>query len=168
MAQNRSGCQTKDPIYILDMTVDTVNMSNRLVGVSILPGSPLLRQEGCLQLLRYLAGMPNRSLVFLADLINRHNVQAMSKLNRPSTASTVSDEKAAAMALEEGDKFHAVFMAALDAMPKGEAEKITVLRWKDVEDDVMRSQQSLLHKHYECSQVFRQRIGTVQSHRLER
>ena len=148
------------PIFLPGSSKESLKNSCSFVGISILPNSPLLTQEGSWQLVSFLASLPNPSLIFLVDSLNRHNVKAMAKLKKGNKMP--SDEDALKMALKAGDEYHKSFsetIAHLESCQPDNVGKVTLIRWDDVEDQVMKKQQEIIRKHYECSQVFKDRIG---------
>ena len=150
------------PIFLPGSSKESLETSPTFVGISILPNSPLLTQEGNWQLVSFLASLPNRSLIFLVDSLNRHNVKAMAKLKKGNKMP--SEEDALKVALKGGDEYHKSFsesIAHLESWQPDNVGKITLVRWDDVEDDVMKKQQEVIRKHYENSQIFKDRIGKL-------
>ena len=75
-----------------------------------------------------------------------------------------SDEDALKMALMAGDEYHKSFsesIAHLESCQPDNVGKVTLVRWDDVEDDVMKKQQEVISKHYESFQIFKDRIGKL-------
>ena len=150
------------PIFLPGSSKESLETSPTFVGISILPNSPLLTQEGSWQLISFLASLPNPSLIFLVDSLNRHNVKAMAKLKKGNKMP--SDEDALKVALKAGDEYHKSFsesIAHLESCQPDNVGKVTLVRWDDVEDDVMKKQQEVIRKHYESSQIFKDRIGKL-------
>ena len=145
-------------VIYLTGSKESLASSSVFMGVSILPNSPLLTEAGSRAVVNYLADLPQPSLIFLADMLNRHNVIGMGKFNKSGKAAT-SESKAIQIALKEGDKYHDILSKAIKALPAAKANKVTLLRWADLEDDVMRKQQSILRHHYNGNPTFKQRVG---------
>ena len=40
-----------------------------------------------------------------------------------------------------------------------EAAKITILRWRDVENETMKKQQAIMYNSYQTNEYFKQKIG---------
>ena len=66
-----------------------------MIGVSILPKSPLLSKSGSAKLVSFLASLPHPSLIFLTDTLNRHNIKAFHKKK------TLSDDEAITIAVKD-------------------------------------------------------------------
>ena len=148
------------PIFLPGSSKESLETSPTFVGISILPNSPLLTQEGNWQLVSFLASLPNPSLIFLVDSLNRHNVKAMAKLKKGNKMP--SDEDALKVALKAGAEYHKFFSESithLESCQPDNVGKVTLVRWDDIEDDVMKNQQQVIQNHYESSQIFKDRIG---------
>ena len=148
------------PVFLPGVNPDNLFTTNVFVGVSILPKSPLLTDSGSFQLVSFLGSLPKQSLIVLVDELNRHNVKAMSKLKKGNKMP--SDEKAVETALKGGDEYHQSFTRSLNRLEMVNpqmAAKITILRWRDVENEVMKKQQKILHSYYQTNEYFKQKIG---------
>ena len=148
------------PIFLPGSSKEHLQNSPSFVGVSILPNSPLLTEEGSWQFISFLALLPNQSLIFLADGLNRHNVKAMTNMKKRNKVP--SDEDALNVALKEGDIYHECLsksIADLESCQPDNVGKITLVRWKDIENEVMKKKQKVIHRHYEELQVFKERVG---------
>ena len=148
------------PIFLPGSSKDYLESSPSFVGVSILPNSPLLTEEGSWQFISFLALLPNQSLIFLADGLNRHNVKAMTNMKKRNKVP--SDEDALNVALKEGDIYHECLLKSIEHLESCQPDnigKITLVRWKDIENEVMKKKQKVIHRHYEELQVFKERVG---------
>ena len=107
--------------------------------------------------------MPHPSLIFLADKVSRHNFKAMSKLAKRSKMPT--DEEALSASLKAGDEFFQSLSKAISELETNQtAEKrgqIKLVRWGEIEDEKMKSQQDILCNHYENSNEFKARIDKI-------
>jgi len=136
-----------------------------IAGVSILPKSPLLTAQGCSKLVSFLVQLPQPSIVFLADTLNKHNVKAMAKLKKGNKMP--SDEKALATALKEGDVYHKMMSEAISQMEKARPDKqdwVKLLRYAQVEeenDGNMKIQEEIAHRHYQTNNIFKERIDKM-------
>ena len=73
-----------------------------------------------------------------------------------------SDEKAVETALKAGDAYLQIFTRSLNRLKMTEpkkAAKITILRWRDVENETMKNQQAIMHNNYQTNEYFKQKIG---------
>ena len=73
-----------------------------------------------------------------------------------------SDEDALKVALKAGAEYHKFFSESithLESCQPDNVGKVTLVRWDDIEDDVMKNQQQVIQNHYESSQIFKDRIG---------
>ena len=128
-----------------------------MVGISILPNSPLLQPSGAWALVSFLAALPNKSIIFLGDAINMHNVKAFRKGKGP-----MSDEEALDLAFKQSEKYHQSISQAivtLENQEKENSKKIILLRWKDIEGEEMKTQQAIVRKYYNQNKNFMERIG---------
>ena len=128
-----------------------------MVGISILPNSPLLQPSGAWTLVSFLAALPNKSIIFLGDAINMHNVKAFRSRKGP-----MSDEEALDLAFKQSEKYHQSISQAIVTLENQEKEnsgKIVLLRWKDIEGEEMKTQQAIVRKYYNENIDFRGRIG---------
>ena len=128
-----------------------------MVGISILPNSPLLQPSGAWTLVSFLAALPNKSIIFLGDAINMHNVKAFRKGKGP-----MSDEEALDIAFKQSKNYHQSISQAIVTLEKQEKEnsgKIVLLRWNDIEGEEMKTQQAIVRKYYNENKNFRGRIG---------
>ena len=128
-----------------------------MVGISILPNSPLLQPSGAWTLVSFLAALPNKSIIFLGDAINMHNVKAFRKGKGP-----MSDEEALDIAFKQSENYHQSISQAIVTLEKQEKEnsgKIVLLRWNDIEGEEMKTQQAIVRKYYNENRNFRGRIG---------
>ena len=128
-----------------------------MVGISILPNSPLLQPSGAWTLVSFLAALPNKSIIFLGDAINMHNVKAFRSRKGP-----MSDEEALDLAFKQSEKYHQSISQAIVTLENQEKEnsgKIVLLRWKDIEGEEMKTQQAIVRKYYNENKNFRGRIG---------
>ena len=144
------------PVFLPGVNPDNLFTTNVFVGVSILPKSPLLTDSGSFQLVSFLGSLPKQSLIVLVDELNRHNVKAMSKLKKGNKMP--SDEKAIETALKAGDEYHQSFTRSLNRLEMVNpqmAAKITILRWRDVENEVMKKQQKIFKTIHPLSKVIK-------------
>ena len=128
-----------------------------MVGISILPNSPLLQPSGAWTLVSFLAALPNKSIIFLGDAINMHNVKAFRKGKGP-----MSDEEALDIAFKQSENYHQSISQAIVTLEKQEKEnsgKIVLLRWNDIEGEEMKTQQAIVRKYYNQNKNFMERIG---------
>ena len=128
-----------------------------MVGISILPNSPLLQPSGAWTLVSFLAALPNKSIIFLGDAINMHNVKAFRKGKGP-----MSDEEALDLAFKQSKNYHQSISQVIVPLEKQEKEnsgKIVLLRWKDIEGEEMKTQQAIVRKYYNQNKNFMERIG---------
>ena len=128
-----------------------------MVGISILPNSPLLQPSGAWALVSFLAALPNKSIIFLGDAINMHNVKAFRKGKGP-----MSDEEALDIAFKQSENYHQSISQAIVTLEKQEKEnsgKIVLLRWNDIEGEEMKTQQAIVRKYYNQNKNFMERIG---------
>ena len=134
--------------------------THSVVGVSTLPGHPLLLPGGSHQLVSFLAALPLPSIIVLGDSLNKHNIKAMWKNgNRPPT-----DEKALSLALEAGEPFRQSLGTAIEELEAGRPERrgwITLLGWQDVEGEELREQQRITRNYYDCFPPLRLRIDEI-------
>ena len=128
-----------------------------MVGISILPNSPLLQPSGAWTLVSFLAALPNKSIIFLGDAINMHNVKAFRK-----GKGLMSDEEALDLAFKQSENYHQSISQAIVTLEKQEKEnsgKIVLLRWNDIEGEEMKTQQAIVRKYYNQNKNFMERIG---------
>ena len=147
------------PIFLPGAIPDNLLNTNVMAGISILPKSPLLTPKGSFQLVSFLGSLPKPSLIILVDELNRHNIKAMAKSKQMP-----SDNKAIDIALKSGDEYHQVFTKALNLLElekPANASKITLLRWNDVEDIIMKKQQEVFENYYKSNNHFKLRIGKL-------
>ena len=148
------------PIFREGSCVTDLLTTHSVVGVSTLPGHPLLLPGGSHQLVSFLAALPLPSIIVLGDSLNKHNIKAMWKNgNRPPT-----DEKALSLALEAGEPFRQSLGTAIEELEAGRPERsgwITVLGWQDVEGEELREQQRITKNYYDCFPPLRLRIDEI-------
>ena len=152
---------TIKPILLPGVNQDNLFNTNVFVGISILPKSPLLTDSGSFQLILFLGSLPKQSIIILVDELNKHNVKAMAR-GTNGKVKILSDQKAAENALKVGDAYLQIFTRSLNRLkiiePKN-AAKITILRWKDVENETMKKQQAIMFNSYQTNEYFKQKIG---------
>ena len=148
------------PIFLQGVNPDNLFTTNVYVGVSIIKNTPLLTNSGNYQLVSFLGSLPKPCIIVLGDYLNRHIMKAMAKLKKGNKMP--SDEKAIETALKAGDEYHQSFTRSLNRLEMVNpqmAAKITILRWRDVENEVMKKQQKILHSYYQTNEYFKQKIG---------
>ena len=74
----------------------------------------------------------------------------------------ISDEEALKTGMKSGEMFYKYLNAAIECLEASCPDnigKITVLGWVDIEDQVMKQQQTIIRKHYNNDQFLKKKIG---------
>jgi len=151
-----------NPIHLLGSKPSDFVQERVMVGVSILPKSPLLTSQGCWMLVSFLIKLPQPSLIFLVDSLNRHNVKAFPKKRRIPT-----DKEALEKAIKAGDPYHRLLSDAIKLLEKDRPEKkgwISLLRYEQVMEENqgnMKTLENIAFKHYLTNNIFKERIDKV-------
>ena len=148
-----------NPIFLPGSSPESLLSNGSMVGISILAKSPLLSTSGSWQLVSFLASLPNPSVIFLGDKLNRHNIKAMCNMKRRAV---ISDEKALETALKSGEEYHKFLSGAihyLEATQIDKVGKVTLLRWDDIEGHEMKLHQQIVRRHYETNDLLKEKIG---------
>jgi len=154
-----------NPIHLPGSNCHDLLRGRVIAGVSILPKSPLLTSQGCLKLVSFLVQLPQPSLIFLADTLNRHNVKAFARMK--NIRKMPSDEKALAIALKEGDLYYKMLSDAIQQNEKCCQDRkgwVKLLRYDQVEEEnegSMRRQEKISHRHYLDNHVFKETIDQM-------
>ena len=65
-------------------------------------------------------------------------------------------------AMKEADEYYQVFKRSLNRLEITEPEKaskITLLGWRDIENENMKKQQAIIHNYYQNMEQFKHQIG---------
>ena len=150
------------PIFRPGSDLSCLAQPGVMVGVSVLPNSPLLSTNGSRSLISFLASLPHPSVIFVCDSLSKHNVKAMArKANKP-----LSDEAALATSLEAARPFHEILGDAIQEIETSQPDKagwVTLLTWDAVMDnEEAREQQLIVRNHYnDVSTSLRTRIDQI-------
>merc|ERR1711970_241302 len=148
-----------EPVHLFDMKPSDLQAPGVFVGISILPKSPLLTSQGSHKLVSFLSTLPYKSIVLICDGLNKHNVQATWKKRTP-----VTDDRARQIATASGDEFHKFVADAINKVEQLHPEKvgrIKLLRWADIEDDLMIGLQEITEKYYKSCEQFKDRVDKI-------
>ena len=148
-----------DPIFLDGSSRETLLSNATMVGISVLPDSPLLSTSGSWKLISFLASLPNPSVIFIGDYLNRHNVKAFRNLEKQQE---MSDEEAIKTAMKSGEMFFKYLNDAVEQLEtdqKDKVGKITVLGWADIEGHEMKQHQDIVYKHYKSNKLLKEKIG---------
>ena len=147
--------QGLEPIFLPGSNLESLLTNNVLVGISVLPRSPLLSLSGSFQLVSFLASLPKSSLIIIADSLNRHNIRVFHSKRK----TLIPEDKALETALKAGDEYFDILSLAIKSLEPSKADKIKLLRWEDIEGDEMKTQQQIVKNYYEQDGTFKEKIG---------
>ena len=147
------------PTFLHGSTPANLLSNGAMVGINVLPNSPLLSRSGSWQLVSFLASLPNPSLIVIEDLLNRHVISALRNMRK---FRVMSEETAVKIAMKSTKEYFNYLYDALHYLEKTQpwqVGKVTILGWADIETPEIKQHQEIVRRYYSNDKSLKEKIG---------